>query len=193
MPKNPNLTLKEEGYLVIPNFLSSDECCEFREWTDKLFMDEPDPEGLEIECYNRLRIAHPRLTNLVTARLHEIFPDVIVLSKWFPTKYIVGGGLGIHIDGCAVDDDITSTYTILIYINSNNEFSGGRLVFVEDYTDSLNPTNHPPNNIITHDTGMAIILEQDKLHFAEPLNKGVKYMLRGDIHIMSPSPPTINQ
>lgn len=73
--------LEQNGFLVIPNFLSSDECYEFRAWIDELFLAEPDPEGLEIEGYNRLRIAHPRLTNLVSTRLQQILPGSVVLPK----------------------------------------------------------------------------------------------------------------
>ena len=66
-------------------------------------------------------------------------------------------------------------------MNAAPEFTGGRTVFVDDYDDSLEPADHPKDNIIKPEPGLALILEQDKLHFAESLQSGTKYILRGDI------------
>jgi hypothetical protein len=174
--------LEQQGWLVLPIFFSQEECNKYRAWIDKLFADEPDLDGLEIEGYNRLRVDNREISAMVCARLQQIFPEAKVLCKWFPTKYILGGGLSIHIDGEAYDGNIASTHTILIYLNgSPEEFTGGRTIFVEDYDDSLDPDSHPPENIITPRPGLALILEQNKLHFAESLNSGAKYILRGDI------------
>ena len=177
--------LEQQGYLVIPNFFQQAESNEFRMWIDELFIAAPDLDGLEIEGYNRLRVSNHRLTDLVSSRLQHKLSNTVVLSKWFPTKYISSGGLGIHIDGQAYDGNITSTHTIIIYLNGPPEFTGGRIVFVEDYDDSIDPDSHPQEYIITPQPGMALILDQDKLHFAESLKSGSKYILRGDICIPS--------
>ena len=187
-----------DGYIIIPNLLTLDECCEFCQWIDELFFDEPELDGLEVEGYDRLKIRKPRLSKLVSTRLSEKLqlgptPDIInenkqliVFTQWFPTKYISGGGLGIHIDGNATEDNKSSTHTILIYLNAAPEFTGGRTVFVEDYNDSLELADHPKDNIIKPEPGLALILEQDKLHFAEKLISGTKYILRGDVCISQP-------
>ncbi len=186
--------LATEGYTTIPNLLTPDECHEFCEWIDKLFAAEPELDGLDVEGYDRLRVKKHGLSELVRKRLSEKLQlgfrpsgntnrtpqqnQLVVFSQWFPTKYISGGGLGIHIDGTASEDENTSTHTILIYLNA--EFMGGRTVFVDDYDD---PPVVEGNNHITPEPGLALILEQDKLHFAEPLITGTKYILRGDIII----------
>ena len=176
------------GYITIPNLLTLDECCEFCQWIDELFSDEPELDGLEVEGYDRLKIKKHGLSKLVSTRLSEKLllgptPDIInenkqiiVFTPWFPTKYISGGGLGIHIDGNATEDNKSSTHTILIYLNA--DFIGGRTVFVDDYDSTLEVLG---NNYITPTPGLALILEQDKLHFAEKLISGTKYILRGDI------------
>jgi hypothetical protein len=179
-----------DGYITIPNLLTLDECQEFCQWIDELFSDEPELDGLEIEGYDRLKIRKHGLSKLVSTRLSEKLqlgptPDsidenkhIIVFTQWFPTKYISGGGLGIHIDGNATEDNKSSTHTILIYLNAAPEFTGGRTVFVDDYDSTLEVLC---NNYITPTPGLALILEQDKLHFAESLQSGTKYILRGDI------------
>jgi hypothetical protein len=179
-----------DGYITIPNLLTIDECHEFCQWIDKLFSNEPELDGLEVEGYDRLRIKKPVLSKLISTRLSEKLllgptPDsinenkkIIVFTQWFPTKYISGGGLGIHIDGNATEDNKSSTHTILIYLNDN--FMGGRTVFVDDYDSILEVLG---NNYITPTPGLALIQEQDKLHFAEKLASGTKYILRGDVII----------
>jgi hypothetical protein len=186
--------LAVEGYTTIPNLLTHDECSKLCEWINQLFAAEPELDGLDVEGYDRLRVKKPGLSELVRKRLSEKLHlghrpsdntnrtqqqnQLVVFSQWFPTKYISGGGLGIHIDGTASEDENTSTHTILIYLNA--EFMGGRTVFVDDYDD---PPVVEGNNHITPEPGLALILEQDKLHFAEPLSLGTKYILRGDIII----------
>jgi hypothetical protein len=182
--------LAAEGYIAIPNLITLDECREFCAWIDKLFAGEPELDGLDVEGYDRLRVRNPGLSQLVKTRLTERLKfgssanttnsnnQLTVFTQWFPTKYISGGGLGIHIDGTASEDDNISTHTILIYLNA--DFTGGRTVFVDDYDDPLVVSG---NNHITPAPGLVLILEQDKLHFAEPLITGTKYILRGDIII----------
>lgn len=176
--------LDENGYVKFDNILSLDECEYYINYIDELFDKYPDLDGLDIENYNRLRIKNIDLSNKINLILEPLLNNkkqnksVYVLSNWFPTKYVMDGGLGIHIDENAYEDNVTSTHSIIIYLNHN--FSGGRTVFVNDYDTEPNNKN---NIFIQPVTGSLLIIDQKKLHFAEKVATGCKYILRGDIEI----------
>jgi hypothetical protein len=110
---------------------------------------------------------------------HIDVSNLYISEYWYPTRYINGGGLCIHSDGSAYDENKSSSYTILVYLNK--DFEGGRTVFVEDYDDEEIIND---NSIyVTPKTGLILLLDQNKLHFAEKVSNGVKYILRGDIFI----------
>jgi hypothetical protein len=186
--------LIKDGYLVLDNILSMTECAEYKQFIDELFAINPDLDGLEIEGYNRLRVKIPGLNNKIHERLqrelnvklHKI-NTLNVFSNWFPTKYVSGGNLGIHIDGQSNDGDIYSTHTILIYLNGpdNGDFTGGCTVFVDDYDSPMIVNELQPDNYIIPSPGRVLLLAQDKLHFAEHVTCGNKYIIRGDLAIIT--------
>ncbi len=216
-------TLSHTGYLVLDNVFTHDECEGYKVYIDSLFDSEPDPEGLELDGYNRLRVKLPNLCVQLHTRLAKLLDlesqQIEVLPNWFPTKYITGGNLGIHIDGHANDGNLTSTHTVLIYLNGTVdtgslaqcrgtdvllnsrthtagvmglelsvncicEFTGGRTVFVDDYDSPMIVDESMPNSFIQPMTGRVLILDQSKLHYAEPVIEGYKYILRGDIALI---------
>lgn len=168
-------------YLAIHNFLPTDVCDKYIDIIDGLFSQEED-DGLELEGYQRLRITNTELAYLVETLLSKQFDtrNIRINTKWFPTKYVRDGSLGTHIDGHAYDDaGNPSTYTILIYLN--DDYDGGRTVFVDDYdTDEI---ILPTSRYVKPTKGLLIILRQDVLHFAEKITYGVKYILRSDIFV----------
>lgn len=174
-----NLILNKD-YIEFNNFLSDDDCSKYIEYIDKLFENNLDEDGLEIDGYNRLRISNVDLSKIVEDKLREKYniTDIYLGDKWFPTKYIRDGGLCIHSDGSAYDENNASLYTLIIYLN--DDYSGGRTVFVNDYDDDEIVTE---NSIyVTPKKGKLLILRQNILHYAEKIENGVKYILRGDIY-----------
>jgi hypothetical protein len=166
-------------YIVIENFLTSKECDNYIKYIDKLFEDMVDIDGLEIDGYQRVRIINKELSIFIEERLSTYYDisNIYLGDKWFPTKYIKNGGLCIHIDGNAYDETNVSLYSALLYLN--NDFNGGRTVIVNDYDDEEIITD--TTIIIKPEKGKLLILNQNILHFAEKINSGEKYILRGDM------------
>ena len=157
------------GYQIIENVLDKYECDILIKLIDDLFTQNPDPDGLEIDGYNRLKISNPNITNMLTQKLNVIIDmnSHYIHHQWFSTKYIIGGGLAKHYDGHTFDDNNTSSYTLLVYLNDN--FEGGSTTFTESGI-KIQPTQ-----------GMVLILDQNIEHEAEGVTNGFKYILRGDI------------
>lgn len=171
-------SLQENGFAEVPFFFSYDECQTYMQWMNKLFINDDDDSWIP-DQYRRIKITNEELTTLVTGKLSTLFPNLSAHYKWFPTYYVVGGGLGIHCDGNAYDENNTSAYTILIYLN--DDYKGGRTVFVNGYTDDSDDDIANEIASICPRQGLALLLRQDLLHYAEPVKEGVKYLLRGDL------------
>jgi len=169
-------TLIDKGYFILYDCLSTEQCDAYIKYIDDIFRATPDVDGLEIDGYERIKIKNVELTLLITHKIREY--NFSVSPYWFPTRYINGGGLSIHTDGSTSYDELnTSSYTILIYLN--DDFEGGRTVFVDDYEDDEMVNEN--TEYVSPKKGMILLLDQNKLHFAEKVSKGVKYILRGDI------------
>ncbi len=168
-------------YLEIENFWSNEECDNYIKCIDKIFLDNLDEEAWEIDGYNRLRIYDEELSRLIEKKLSECYnvKNIYLAERWFPTKYIKGGNLCVHSDGSTSDENNVSSYTIIIYLN--DDFLGGRTVFVNDYDD--NEIVNEDSSYIEPKKGKLIMIKQDALHYAEKLISGEKYILRGDVFI----------
>ena len=171
--------LIDKGYLILYDSLNTDQCNSYKKYIDDIFRETPDLDGLEIDGYERNKIINNELSLLITDIIRKRINNYnfSVSSYWYPTRYINGGGLSIHSDGSAYNELKSSSYTILIYLN--NDFEGGRTVFVDDYDDDEIVKEN--SEYITPKKGMILLLNQNKLHFAEKVSNGVKYILRGDI------------
>lgn len=168
-------------FIEINEFWSDDECNNYIKYIDKVFQDNLDEEALEIEGYNRLRVYNDELSRLVEQRLSDIYniKSIYLGDRWFPTKYIKGGSLGVHSDGSVSDETNVSVYTLLIYLN--DDYEGGRTVFVDDYDDDEIVTEK--SSYIQPKKGKLIMIKQDALHYAEKLVSGIKYIIRGDVFV----------
>jgi len=67
----------------------------------------------------------------------------------------------------------------------NDDYEGGRTVFVDDYDDEEVINEH--SSYIQPKQGKLIMIKQDALHYAEKLKRGIKYILRGDVFIKNNS------
>lgn len=173
--------LIDKGYYTIYDGLNDHECFTYKKMIDELFSKTPDYDGLEIEGYERMKIRNDELSILITKKLSNYFniSTIEISFYWSPTRYINGGGLYIHSDGSAYDENKSSSYTILLYLN--DDFEGGRTVFVDDYdTEEVVDEN---SEYIVPKTGLILLLDQNKLHFAEKVVSGTKYILRGDVFL----------
>lgn len=171
--------LVNTGYLVLDNALNNEQCDLYKKYIDDIFRETPDLDGLEVDGYERKKTFNDELSLAITDILSKYvdISNIYVSPLWFPTRYINGGGLCIHSDGSAYDENKSSSYTILVYLNE--DFEGGRTVFVDDYDDEEIVTE---NSIyVAPKSGMILLLDQNKLHFAEKVSNGIKYILRGDI------------
>jgi len=172
-----DILLQQNGFIEIPLFFNILECNHYIQLIDTLFSHTSD-EAFDIDGYQRMRITDNQLSTIVTNYLNNYkLTNLYAYHRWFPTKYIIDGGLDIHCDGNAFDEDKTSTYTIIIYLN--DDYQGGRTIFVDDY-DEEDITNQ---HIIQPKQGLALILKQDLLHYAEKIHNGCKYILRGDLFV----------
>jgi hypothetical protein len=171
--------LIDKGYYTIYDVLNEHECFTYKKMIDELFNKTPDYDGLEIDGYERMKIRNDELSILITKKLNNYFniSTIDISFYWYPTRYINGGGLSIHSDGSSYDELKSSSYTILIYLN--DDFEGGRTVFVDDYDDDEIVDEN--SEYVSPKQGMILLLNQNKLHFAEKVSNGVKYILRGDI------------
>lgn len=168
-----NKHINTSGFFLIENILSKHECDTYINDINILFDKNPDPEGLLYDKYNRVRINNQIMSEFIGGKIHKYFDSskYYIYHKWFPTKYINGGGLETHSDGTVHDNGNISCYTIIIYLNDN--YDDGRTIFLNSEKDIE----------VVPKAGNILILEQDKPHYAEDVKNGVKYILRGDIFL----------
>jgi len=107
-------------------------------------------------------------------------------------KYLApSSGFEPHRDSLYVESfNKRSIYTILIYLNDINEDLGGKTVFIEpniNKTDEC-PTvkeeikdGHKITSSIKPKSGLIAIMCHNRIHSAEPLHSGLKYVIRSDI------------
>ncbi|KAL6059672.1 Fe2OG dioxygenase domain-containing protein [Balamuthia mandrillaris] len=101
-------------------------------------------------------------------------------GTWKPTrlnecfkfsKYSPGGHFSPHLDGPWVPrEDESSIYTVIIYLN--DDFTGGQTTFLQD--------NHQQHQVQPKQ-GTALLFNHDILHAAEPIEEGVKYIVRTEV------------
>jgi hypothetical protein len=120
-----------------------------------------------LECFSQ----NPVLHNEISARLAQLFPKhKFLLSEYLEFyKYDEGHFISAHTDKSkALDKDIFSSKTLLIYLN--DDFDGGGTIF-------------PAQNITTvPQTGMLVLFDQNYLlHEGDEIRKGRKYIIRTDI------------
>lgn len=179
--------------------LSPFECEDMRSFIDIAFAkqtygfdeqeDDQDDQGDGI--YKRFKMSDVPLSDKIHAKFNHIIGDsekkekrrTSILPKefrvnhvWFCTKYPSGGDIRPHVDGNTSSEDGTSILTLLIYLN--DDFEGGRTLFLEDdEEEELNV-----QDAVVPKTGHGLLLHQNVMHRAEAV-VGTKYILRTDIMV----------
>jgi predicted 2-oxoglutarate/Fe(II)-dependent dioxygenase YbiX len=165
-------------FLLLPDVLSVPECAKLRKRVDDAVGAEEDDNGDGV--YARARVSDPdlsstmfdRLLALPAARAYLLEAGAQDLSHmWFLTRYPVGGSLHPHVDGTSMQGQRHSVLTLLAYLN--DDFGGGATAFLCD-------DEGTPDKVVPR-TGSVLLLRQDVLHAGEPVQRGTKYLLRGDI------------
>ncbi len=178
----------DKPYVELQGLLTTEECAALCVRTDGMLgapdTVDPDSYGNAIDVFDRIRVWDSHLTELVENRLRArsdfTMPGNVLHPFWFFTRYPLGGQLQPHVDGNIDHGDLTSIATVLIYLN--DDFSGGRTIFVDAYED------YTATGIVVPKTGTALVLRQDELHMGEAVSHGCKYLLRSDIMVSKHRP-----
>jgi hypothetical protein len=157
----------EQKFIVIDNFLNSNEC-------QKLIQCFQGDE-LEIgdDKYGRFNFKDDKLATYIETKLKSfdvgIGLDFSVGHKFYMNKYWPKSSfIGDHMDGQIHMDGRVSIKTILIYLNTVDK--GGELII--DNIDKLGVLE-----------GRLILLDQKTFHRGNVPVSGFKYILRTDIFI----------
>lgn len=188
----------------IPNFLSSQDCNTFIQFTNKKIFQIPD-FGKARVC-RRLHTVNEKLSEWVLDKLRRHLPEVIEIDgvrwrlnrfthHWRYVHYTPGGYFLPHYDGAKMLPSKEMTvFTVQAYLNEN--FSGGSTRFYIDYVPNrtaphqiedgrgqrFEPKNKPTHQI-KPETGKVLVFNhtENTLHDGEPVTEGEKYILRGDV------------
>lgn len=201
-----NGVLKKDGTPLvqeIPNFLSELECNKLIQFAKESGFKKPNFGNSRI-C-ERLHTVNQDLSTFVLERLNGYLPKEIKIDgvrwrlsrfthHWRYVHYSPGGLFAPHYDGSKMLPwKEMSVFTVQIYLNQ--DFSGGSTRFYLDYVpDRMKPhpieygkvTKFSPNKP-THETrpetGKALVFNhtENTLHDGEKIEKGEKYILRGDV------------
>lgn len=162
-------------FLEVESFLSTTHCKNLQALCDE------HVSGMEEPGYwDRARVRDLKLSCMLTKMLTEHANISRFLGEtdfWcnhllFFTRYKEGTGIGVHVDGEVETPLERSIGTFIIYLNDC--FNGGETKFVEEgrVTDTVHPS-----------TGKLLILNQETPHLGAAVQKGIKYILRGDIMV----------
>lgn len=116
-------------------------------------------------------IVDPELAEQVRMKL--ALPDgQFVSSQFYFNRYNAGDRISEHKDGHKRERNSRSIKTVLIYLNGPPDFEGGNTV-ISGGTE------------IVPEAGKIYLMDQDILHKAAVVTKGVKYVVRGDLMLFS--------
>lgn len=169
-------------WVLIPDFMSADECAEQIRRAEALgFGDAPinSFRGVvmrkDIRDNTRVMLDDPDRAHWIWERLAPIFPAALAMPGWRPVglnerlryyRYDPGQFFRPHTDGYfARENGDRSFLTFLVYLNE--DFSGGETCF--------------PGETIRPRSGAALLFSHPVLHESRTLEQGRKYVLRTDV------------
>jgi hypothetical protein len=174
-------------FYLIPKFLTKEECLE-------LIADHSDfksaNQNYPVWYRNNERIVsdNRNLAETLFKKAFENIPDTQTDNqqrKWTKTginpriricRYLEGQYFHRHLDGIHHANDNTRSFlTFMIYLNGNDEFTGGRTLFYADKSSSEIIAEYAPQQ------GDLIIFDHTLWHEGEKVTGGIKYVLRSDI------------
>jgi Phosphomevalonate kinase. len=166
----------------------------------------------------RIHTVDKKMSDIMMPRLKPYLPEIVtidgvrwILSRfthhWRYVRYYPGGHFSPHYDGVKMSIEpfpCMSIFTVQIYLNGHDEFTGGATRFYPDYKPNRKPSHDIPYGHVSKllldltdsrytkdgrvysvepEAGKALIFNHalNTLHDGESVTQGVKYIMRGDI------------
>jgi len=171
-----------EGIFVVQNFLTEEACAAQILDAEKIGFESADVDigGGKRRLMNNIR-DNERVDFISQALADRLFLELSQcalpqnedlhaegLSKFFRVyKYLPNQKFNFHKDGVKVVDVLESHFTVLIYLNDNDD--GGETVFRQSGLS------------VAPEEGKLLIFKHDLWHSGVRLGSGLKYVLRTDL------------
>lgn len=171
---------------MVASFLPRAECDKYA----RFMLQHLDVDMIQLQngTYSRLKKKEVVLAKNLTGLLQQAAARDEGLQRWlgrrwreayvnpffFWTGYSRGGHIDDHVDGNTRNAEGASIATVLVYINDG--YTGGETVFTG-----------PPQQTVVPRAGNALLLRQDVVHHAQPVQNGRKLLLRTDVMLPHPN------
>jgi prolyl 4-hydroxylase len=185
-----NTLIDGKEIFLVQNFLNQEEC--------KRIIQASEGFGYGKTMYPKSYRGNLRLITTDTSlaqslwtRLEKIVPPVVEENghQWRPiglnevwrlSKYLPGDRFKSHVDACFQRrSDEKSMFTVNVYLNGIDEFTGGSTRFYDDHEEKKVEATIQPS------CGLCVLFRQPHaasyLHDGEEVQSGVKYLLRSDV------------
>lgn len=155
----------------IPKVFTESECAKLRKSVIESLIDQED--DCEEFDFDRTHVRNDDLAVLLCDRLRFVLDTSLHDREYFVhpsfayTRYNLGGQLGLHRDGYKTEDDARSVASILLYLNA--DFEGGQTELGD--------------RVVQPEVGKVLVLPQDLLHRARPIQVGTKFLIRTDLMV----------
>ena len=161
----------------------------------------------------RIHTIDKEMSNIMMRRLRPYLPEIVIIDNirwqlsrfthhWRYVRYYPGGHFTPHYDGVKMSSEpvpCMSVFTVQVYLNGAESYSGGATRFYPDYKPDRKPSREikyghvsefdPSANEadrrydVLPETGKALIFNHalNTLHDGEVVLSGTKYIMRGDV------------
>ena len=199
----------------ISNILSQDECNSIISVSSSSTEGFSRPTAFNPEARDcqRIHTVDKEMSTILISRLKPYLPEIVKIDgvrwqlsrfthHWRYVRYHPGGHFSPHYDGVKMSAKpipCMTIFTVQIYLNGRESFSGGSTRFYADYKPQRLVSHEIPYGhvsdfhaysekegrlyVCTPETGKALIFNHalNTLHDGEPVSKGTKFIMRGDI------------
>ncbi|XP_066910277.1 uncharacterized protein [Clytia hemisphaerica] len=206
----------------ITNILSKEECQAVIEGTStcKEGFSRPSAFSPKDRDCHRIHTVDKTMSEIMMPRLRPYLPEIVKIDgvrwqlsrfthHWRYVRYYPGGHFSPHYDGVKMSSEpvpCLSVFTLQIYLNGIEDFTGGATRFYPDFEPDRKPSQEIPYGHVSklfddklsmisfdkekcrrHDVlpeeGKALLFNHalNTLHDGGPVLTGTKYIMRGDI------------
>ena len=221
----------------ITNILTKDECNAIIDATSSCTdgsggFSQPTAFSKEHRDCNRIHTVDKAMSDLMMPRLCPYLPEIVTIDgarwrlsrfthHWRYVRYYPGGHFSPHYDGAKMTMEpkpCISVFTVQIYLNAGEDFTGGSTRFYPDYkpncmesheikyghVSKFDPfTTNYRRFEVAPETGKALVFNHvfNTLHDGAPVLTGKKFIMRGDIlytvlpedqHLLPPVTQSVN-
>lgn len=199
----------------VSNILSSEECKAIINATSSCDEGFSRPKAFSREhrdCH-RIHTVDKTMSDVMMRRLRPYLPELIKIDgvrwklsrfthHWRYVRYYPGGHFSPHYDGVKMSSTpipCMSVFTVQIYLNGNESFTGGSTLFYPDYRPNRTESREVPYGHVSKfdpftendyrvfsveaESGKTLIFNHalNTLHEGSPVLTGTKFIMRGDI------------